>query len=128
MISAALKEVLDLTYEFILSLVAICGGGFLLYQGRATDVVISLMSVIITFWFSRRATNSMLNKQQATQTAADQMKATNQTPDQAAAQYLVNAIQAIVPQPVSSVPASVAQAPVQVVAPATVPPVGGGAA
>lgn len=50
-----LKEVLDMIFEFVLSLVVILGGGYLLYLGKATDVVISLVSVVITFWFSRRS-------------------------------------------------------------------------
>jgi hypothetical protein len=41
--------------EFVISLVVLLGGGFLLYTGHSPEVAISAITAVITFWFARRS-------------------------------------------------------------------------
>lgn len=41
--------------EFIISIVVLLGGGFLLYTGHSPEVAVSAITAVITFWFARRS-------------------------------------------------------------------------
>lgn len=49
-----MREVLSLSYEFIISLVVLVGGGFMVYSEHGVEVGVSSVTAVITFWFARR--------------------------------------------------------------------------
>ena len=51
-------EVIDLIFEFLVSLLVIAGGGFLMFMGKGDSTFItSMMALVIYFWFQSRATD-----------------------------------------------------------------------
>ncbi|MCL6443356.1 MAG: hypothetical protein K6T83_07860 [Alicyclobacillus sp.] len=60
-----MREVVALLFEFVLSLVIIVGGGFLLYTGHATDIAIAAIMTVIPFWFTRRSQEQQQSNQQS---------------------------------------------------------------
>lgn len=69
--------VMSLILEFWISIVVLIGGGFLMYSGKSTELAISAITAVITFWFSRRQAEQLIYKQQQAQDA-------QQTPPSAA--------------------------------------------
>jgi hypothetical protein len=65
-------EVIDLIFEFLISLLVIAGGGFLMFIGKGDNTFItSMMALVIYFWFQSRnnkATVDNLMKQFPIQT------------------------------------------------------------
>lgn len=41
-------------FEFIISLVVLIGGGYMVAMGTGTELGVSAVTAVITFWFSRR--------------------------------------------------------------------------
>lgn len=70
---------LVLVQEFVLSLVIIMGGGFLLYVNRAPDIAITAITAVIAFWFTRRITESANFKNQSQSTTSQTPTATQNT-------------------------------------------------
>lgn len=48
------REVLSLVFEFVITLVVLIGGGFLVYKGTATEIAVAAISTVIAFWFGNR--------------------------------------------------------------------------
>lgn len=65
-----MREVLSLTYELVITLVILIGGGSLLYLFKGTTsfeailaLVAATISAITTFWFSRRNAEQLMAAQ-----------------------------------------------------------------
>ena len=62
-----MREVLDLIFEFLISILVIGGGGILMMMGKGDNTFLtSMMALVIYFWFQSRsnaATVSNLLKQ-----------------------------------------------------------------
>lgn len=57
-----MREVLSLSYEFLLSLLIIGGGGYMMFEGKETALVSAIIGSVVTFWFSRRQTETTIEK------------------------------------------------------------------
>ena len=55
------REVLDLLFEFLLSLCLYIGAGFLLYKGIASELASGVIGIVTTFWFNKRSNESAVN-------------------------------------------------------------------
>jgi hypothetical protein len=54
-----MKEVLDLVFEFLISLLVIAGGGALMWYGRGESTFLtSMIALVIYFWFQSRTNNA----------------------------------------------------------------------
>jgi hypothetical protein len=49
------REVLDLLFEFILSMVIIIGAGFLIYKAIAPEFCTGLITLVVGYWFTNRS-------------------------------------------------------------------------
>jgi len=56
-----MREVIQDMYEFVLSLLLIVGGGYLLVCGVATELVSGVIGIVITYWFQKRSNESAIN-------------------------------------------------------------------
>ncbi|MNI96207.1 hypothetical protein D3C73_1546070 [compost metagenome] len=50
----AARELMTIVFEFLLSIVVLVGGGYLLTTGSNTEIASSMITAVITFWFVRR--------------------------------------------------------------------------
>lgn len=72
--------------EFIISLVVLLGGGFLLYSGHSPEVAVSGIATVIAFWFARRSaeasTKQLQQFQQSQQAFLPEIPAVQMIPQQ----------------------------------------------
>ena len=77
-----MREVLDLIFEFLISILVIGGGGILMLMGKGDNTFLtSMMALVIYFWFQSRsnaATVSNLMKQFPIQTSTTQLPGAHQ--------------------------------------------------
>jgi len=52
------KDVTVIVLEFILSIIVLLIGGFLVYSGKGTELGVAMVTAVITFWFQRRQSES----------------------------------------------------------------------
>lgn len=48
------EGVVTIVLEWALSVIILLGGGYMLFQGKSEEFVISALTLVITFWFNRR--------------------------------------------------------------------------
>jgi len=57
----ATREVLDLLFEFLLSMFLIGGAGFLIFQGVASELASGVITLVTGYWFQKRSNESAVN-------------------------------------------------------------------
>jgi hypothetical protein len=58
----AMREVLDLIFEFLISILVIGGGGILMMLGKGDNTFLtSMMALVIYFWFQSRTNEKTVN-------------------------------------------------------------------
>ncbi len=55
------REVMELLFEFLLSMFIIAGSGFLIYKGIASELASGVITLVTGFWFTKRANESAVN-------------------------------------------------------------------
>jgi F0F1-type ATP synthase assembly protein I len=60
------KGVLELSYEFIITLVIMIGGGYLIDHGVQVTIIVTFIGMCMTFWFSNRKLGALGNGQATT--------------------------------------------------------------
>lgn len=55
------KEVLDLLFEFLLSVMLTGGSGFLLYANVAPELASGVITLVVGYWFTSRSNASAVN-------------------------------------------------------------------
>jgi len=55
------REVLDLLFEFLLSLMLIGGSGFLIFNGVASELASGVVTLVTGYWFQKRSNESAVN-------------------------------------------------------------------
>lgn len=69
--TVARRDVIALLFEFIITLVILVGGGFLVYHGgQGVDIAVAGITAAITFWFQRRTTEKILTTKDQESSAA----------------------------------------------------------
>lgn len=61
MIPITTREVLDLILEFLLSVIIIVGGGYLITKAIAPEFATSIIALVVGFWFTSRSNASAVN-------------------------------------------------------------------
>lgn len=55
------REVIDLLFEFLLSMFILGGFGFLLYKGIASELASGVITLVVGYWFQKRSSESAVN-------------------------------------------------------------------
>ncbi len=51
------RELVVIVFEFVLTLVVIVGGGFMISKGIAPEFMIGIITTVVMFWFSDKIPN-----------------------------------------------------------------------
>lgn len=54
------REVMSIVFEFILSVIILIGGGYMVFTGQGTELGVSAVTAVITFWFTRRQAEQLM--------------------------------------------------------------------
>jgi hypothetical protein len=76
------REVIQDMYEFVLSLLLIVGGGYMLMHGVATELVSGVIGIVITYWFQKRSNESAINNLLRQSPITQPIDSKNVTPSQ----------------------------------------------
>jgi hypothetical protein len=56
-----MKEVIEMIFEFVLSLVILIGGGFLIFKNIAPELCAGIMGTVVAYWFTNRTISKLNN-------------------------------------------------------------------
>ena len=74
------REVLDLIFEFLLSMFILAGAGFLIYRGIASELGSGVITLIVGYWFTKRSNESAVNNLLRQSPTVTPILNTNDTP------------------------------------------------
>jgi len=58
---SSLREVLDVMFEFLLSMLLIVGSGYLLCIGVASELASGVVTLVVGYWFTSRSNATAVN-------------------------------------------------------------------